>query len=206
MPAPIEVGGMGGGQAGLAIRSDLTHPGRPHGVLEQAPPIAPAGRPGRWTPVRACPPTGRSGCRGVPSQGDDPDGFMPRADVVHHLQPYAASFQAPGAVECRSPRSIRHGTATGMPCPPRPAPRLRRPPSLSRHGLVSVPPACPLHWRLAPEIIQRLASHYRNPSTPARPGSGWMSARMPRRLRPLGPRAPAETQAWSRGSCSTLGA
>jgi putative flavoprotein involved in K+ transport len=32
---------------------------------------------------------------GFPYQGDDPDGFMPRADVVRYLEQYAASFQAP---------------------------------------------------------------------------------------------------------------
>ena len=32
---------------------------------------------------------------GFPYSGEDPNGFMPRAELIEHLERYAASFQAP---------------------------------------------------------------------------------------------------------------
>ena len=65
---------IGGGQAGLEslISYYLTHQGRPHVVLEQAPQIAPAGRTGGGTPSTARDPYPTVRSPGFPYQGSDP--------------------------------------------------------------------------------------------------------------------------------------
>src|SRR5215510_10699208 len=95
MPEQVEAVVIGGGQAGLAISYYLTQQGRPHVVLEQATQVAPAWRHGRWDSFTLVTPNWSVRLTGFPYQGDDPDGFMPRADMVYHLEQYAASFQAP---------------------------------------------------------------------------------------------------------------
>jgi putative flavoprotein involved in K+ transport len=95
MSEQVEAVIIGGGQAGLAISYYLTQQGRTHVVLEQATQVAPAWRHGRWDSFTLVTPNWSVRLPGFSYQGDDPDGFMPRADVVHHLEQYAASFQAP---------------------------------------------------------------------------------------------------------------
>jgi cation diffusion facilitator CzcD-associated flavoprotein CzcO len=84
---------VGGGQAGLAASRELTEAGVPHVVLER-------GRVGqtwreRWDSF--CLVTPNWGCQlpGHHYDGDDPDGFMPRDEIVGYLERYAASFGAP---------------------------------------------------------------------------------------------------------------
>jgi putative flavoprotein involved in K+ transport len=86
MPEQVEAVVIGGGQAGLAISDYLTQQGRPHVVLEQAPQIVPAWRHGRWDSFTLVTPNWTVRWPGFPYQGGDPDGFMPRADVVRHLE------------------------------------------------------------------------------------------------------------------------
>ena len=95
MPEQVEAVVIGGGQAGLAISYYLTRQGRPHVVLEQAAQVAPAWRHGRWDSFTLVTPNWSVRLPDFPYQRGDPDGFMPGADVVHHLEQYAASFQAP---------------------------------------------------------------------------------------------------------------
>src|SRR5262245_65149974 len=95
MPEQVEAVVIGGGQVGLAISYYLTQQGRPHVVLEQASQIAPARRHERWDSFTLVTPNWTVRLPGFPYQGSDPDGFMPKADVVRHLEQYAASFQAP---------------------------------------------------------------------------------------------------------------
>lgn len=95
MPKHIEAVVIGGGQAGLAISYYLTQQGRPHVVLEQAGETAPAWRHARWDSFTLVTPNWTVRLPGFPYEGGDPDGFMPRAGVVSHLERYAASFEAP---------------------------------------------------------------------------------------------------------------
>src|SRR5262245_40129510 len=95
MPEQVEAVVIGGGQAGLAISYYLTYQGRPHVVQAQAPQIGPAWRHGRWDSFTLVTPNWTDQLPGFPYQGGDPDGFIPRTDMVHHLEQYAASLQAP---------------------------------------------------------------------------------------------------------------
>jgi putative flavoprotein involved in K+ transport len=84
---------IGGGQAGLATSHELTRAGIEHVVLER-------GRigetwSGRWATFCLVTPNWSVRLPGHPYDGNDPDGFMPRDDIVAYLQRYAAGFRAP---------------------------------------------------------------------------------------------------------------
>jgi putative flavoprotein involved in K+ transport len=165
MPEQIEAVVIGGGQAGLAISYYLTQQGRPHVVLEQAPQIVPAWRHGRWDSFTLVTPNWTVRLPGFPYQGGDPDGFMPCADVVRHLEQYAASFQAP--VRCgvqvtavdpaRSGQRYLVSTADGV--------TYAAATAVVATGSFQFPKPALFSGALPPEIIQLHSSHYRNPST-----------------------------------------
>jgi putative flavoprotein involved in K+ transport len=89
----IDVAIIGGGQAGLATSHELTEAGIEHVVLEQ-------GRVGetwrtRWESFCLVTPNWSVRLPGHPYDGDEPDGFMPRDEIVAYLERYAAGFGAP---------------------------------------------------------------------------------------------------------------
>ena len=84
---------LGGGQSGLAVSHELTAFGVEHVVLER-------GRVGqtwrdRWESFCLVTPNWSVQLPGGAYAGDDPDGFMPRDEIVRHLERYASSFEAP---------------------------------------------------------------------------------------------------------------
>jgi putative flavoprotein involved in K+ transport len=96
----VEVAIVGGGQAGLALSYRLTELGREHVVLEQRR-LVESWRSKRWDSLRVIAPNWSVALPGLPYQGDDPDGFMARDEVITHLEGYAASFSAPVREGCR---------------------------------------------------------------------------------------------------------
>lgn len=94
MTEEVEVMIIGGGQAGLALSYYLTQQGRTHLVLEQGR-VGESWRSQRWDSFTLITPTWMNKLPGFPYQGDDPDGFMPRENIVAYLDQYAASFNAP---------------------------------------------------------------------------------------------------------------
>jgi Pyridine nucleotide-disulphide oxidoreductase len=93
---------VGGGQAGLAVSHELSRHGVEHLVLER-------GRIGqswrdRWESFCLVTPNWSVQLPGGAFDGDDPDGFMPRDEIVAHLERYAARSDAPvrEGVEVRS--------------------------------------------------------------------------------------------------------
>jgi len=89
----IELVIIGAGQAGLSLSHELSGAGIEHVVLERGR-VAQSWR-GRWDSFCLVLPNWTVGLPGGAYQGDDPDGFMPRDDIVGHLSSYATSFQAP---------------------------------------------------------------------------------------------------------------
>jgi putative flavoprotein involved in K+ transport len=89
----IETVVVGGGQAGLAASHELTEAGVPHVVLERGR-VGQTWR-GRWDSFCLVTPNWGTQLPGHPYEGDDPDGFMPRDEIVGYLERYAASFDAP---------------------------------------------------------------------------------------------------------------
>jgi putative flavoprotein involved in K+ transport len=84
---------VGGGQAGLAVSYELTQAGLDHLVLERGQ-IANTWR-GRWDSFCLVTPNWTMRLPGFAYAGADPQGFVPRDDIVGYLEDYAASFQAP---------------------------------------------------------------------------------------------------------------
>jgi putative flavoprotein involved in K+ transport len=93
MTEQLDVVIVGAGSAGLAVSHELTRAGVEHVVLEQ-------GRVGQtwrgwWDSFCLMAPNWTVQLPGHPYDGDDPEGFMHRDDVVAHLECYAAGFEAP---------------------------------------------------------------------------------------------------------------
>ena len=84
---------IGASQAGLAISHELTRIGMDHVVLERN--QIGNGWHQRWDSFCLVTPNWTAMLPGYPYDGDDPDGFMPRDEIVAYLQRYARSFDAP---------------------------------------------------------------------------------------------------------------
>ncbi len=84
---------VGAGQAGLAVSHELTALGTDHVVLERGK-IGSTWR-ARWDSFCLVTPNWSVQLPGGAYDGDDPDGYLPRDDIVRHLERYAASFAAP---------------------------------------------------------------------------------------------------------------
>jgi len=78
---------VGGGQAGLAVSHALEAAGVDHVVLERGR-IGETWR-GRWRSFCLVTPNWSVQLPGRPYDGDDPDGFMPRDEIVAYLERYA---------------------------------------------------------------------------------------------------------------------
>ncbi len=84
---------IGGGSAGLAISHELGGRGIDHVVLERGR-IGQAWRD-RWDSFCLVTPNWSIRLPGGSYAGDDPDGFMPRDEIVDHLRRYAAASGSP---------------------------------------------------------------------------------------------------------------
>ncbi|GLW06738.1 FAD-dependent oxidoreductase [Microtetraspora sp. NBRC 13810] len=85
---------VGGGQAGLAVSHCLTRRDVPHLVLERHR-VGHEWRERRWDTFCLVTPNWQCRLPGFPYRGDDPEGFMPRDEIVRYLEDYAASFGPP---------------------------------------------------------------------------------------------------------------
>ena len=148
---------VGAGQAGLAMSRELTRAGVAHVVLERGR-VGQTWR-GRWDSFCLVTPNWSVRLPGHHYDGDDPDGFMPRDEIVAYLERYAERFGAPVregvavtslravAATAASPRDVRRAARrprrgarrTGAyQRPHRPAvlaDAARRPPAGRRRGL-----------------------------------------------------------------------
>src|SRR5262245_53518420 len=86
---------VGGGQAGLSVSYYLSRQGRDHVVLEQSNQPGNAWRNHRWDSFVLNTPNWQTRLPGAEYQGDDPDGFMSRKEVVTYLEKYVERFHLP---------------------------------------------------------------------------------------------------------------
>jgi putative flavoprotein involved in K+ transport len=100
---------VGAGQAGLAVSYGLAQAGVEHAVLERNR-IGESWRR-RWESFCLVTPNWTVQLPGGRYTGDAPHGFMPRDEIVGHLESYAASFGAPvrGGVEVTSTEAAPAG-------------------------------------------------------------------------------------------------
>ena len=80
---------VGGGQAGLSVSHYLKQLSVDHVILEQADRPGEAWRNHRWDSFALNTPRWQSRLPGVRYGADDPDGFMPRQEIVAHLDEMA---------------------------------------------------------------------------------------------------------------------
>jgi putative flavoprotein involved in K+ transport len=85
---------IGAGHAGLAMSRRLTERSIDHVVLERGE-VANSWRTQRWPSLRLLTPNWQTRLPGHDYTGDDPDGFMPAADVAATLTRYARLTAAP---------------------------------------------------------------------------------------------------------------
>jgi putative flavoprotein involved in K+ transport len=85
---------VGAGHAGLAMSRRLTERSIDHVVFERGE-VANSWRSERWPSLRLLTPNWQTRLPGQAYAGDDPDGFMPAADVVATLSRYARFISAP---------------------------------------------------------------------------------------------------------------
>jgi putative flavoprotein involved in K+ transport len=95
MTETIETVIVGGGQAGLSASYYLKQGGREHIVLEQAAQAAEAWRNHRWDSFTLVTPNWMNRMPGAEYDGDDPDGFLLRREVVEYLESYIERFNLP---------------------------------------------------------------------------------------------------------------
>jgi len=94
LPERIETVIIGGGQAGLALSYWLTGAGHEHVILERGR-VGERWRSERWDSFTVLTPNWAITLPGHPYEGDDPDGFMGKDELVAFLADYAAMFRAP---------------------------------------------------------------------------------------------------------------
>lgn len=93
MPESINVVIVGAGQAGLSLSHELTGAGVEHLVLERG--AVGESWQRRWDSFRLVVPNWSVQLPGGVYDGDDPDGFMAKAEIVEYLNGYARGFSAP---------------------------------------------------------------------------------------------------------------
>ena len=91
----IETVIVGGGQAGLATSYHLKQLGREHVIFEAADKPAHAWRDDRWDSFTFVTPNWTIQLPGARYAGNDPDGFLPKAEIVAYFERYVEKFNLP---------------------------------------------------------------------------------------------------------------
>ena len=86
---------IGGGQAGLSTSYHLKRLGREHVVFEQAEKAGNAWRNDRWDSFTLVTPNWSIQIPGAHYDGNDPDGFLKKDDVVVYFEQYVEKFNLP---------------------------------------------------------------------------------------------------------------
>jgi putative flavoprotein involved in K+ transport len=94
VPRSIDTVVIGGGQAGTIMSWHLQRAGRDHVVLERRATLG-GGWQDRWDTFTLVSPNWTSGLPGFPYEDGDPDGFMPRDEMVARIARYPAAVGAP---------------------------------------------------------------------------------------------------------------
>jgi putative flavoprotein involved in K+ transport len=97
MAERVDVVIVGAGQAGLSLSYELTGAGVEHVVLERG--AIGESWQRRWDSFRLVVPNWSVRLPGAAYDGDDPDGFMARDEIVKYLRGYASGFSAPVRAE-----------------------------------------------------------------------------------------------------------
>lgn len=152
---------IGGGQAGLSISYYLTQQDREHVVLEKNR-IGEMWRSRKWDSFSLVTPNWQLQLPGFPYDGDNPDGYLPREEIVRYLEDYAAMFNPPVrlGVEARSVESNSNGdgyeieTSAGV---------LEASNVVVATGTFQMPSIPDFSQKIMPQVVQIHSSQYQNP-------------------------------------------
>ena len=158
----IETVVVGAGQAGLIMSRLLSEAAREHVVLDRRASLGGAWQD-RWDAFRLVSPNWTVGMPGLDYDGLEPDGFMPREELVAWFRRYAAEIGAP--VELDTDVIRLQGTNEGT---SRFRLETNRGPILARDVIVAGGPfqrphMPPIASALSPAIQQLHSHHYRRP-------------------------------------------
>ena len=98
LPARVDVAVIGAGQAGLTMSWHLQRAGREHVLLDRRATLG-GGWQDRWDAFRLVSPNWTASFPDAPYDGFDPDGFMPRDELIGRVAGYAARIGAPVVLE-----------------------------------------------------------------------------------------------------------
>jgi putative flavoprotein involved in K+ transport len=150
---------VGAGQAGLSTSYHLKQRGREHLIFEQAKQAVPAWR-SRWDSFTLITPNWMFQLPGAEYQGDDPDGFMARDDLVARFETYIEQLDPPVQYETRvsSVERIDAGYRVSTGKGDFAAANV-----VIATGMFQTPRIPPFSAKISPAIHQLHSNEYRNP-------------------------------------------
>ena len=157
----VEVAIVGAGQAGLATSWHLKQAGVEHVILE-AGRVAETWRSRRWDSFCLVTPNWTAAKLPGASMQADPDGFMPRDDLVRFFEGWATSFGAPVMEQCPV-RTI--GADDGHFILDLPERKLRAHTVVVASGGYQRPHRPENADQMPADVVQLLAEEYRNPES-----------------------------------------
>jgi putative flavoprotein involved in K+ transport len=153
---------IGGGQAGLATSYYLSQRGCEHIVLEQAAQAGNAWRNDRWDSFALLTPNWSFRLPGAEYQGDNPDGFMARDEIVARFERYVERFRLPVHFDQRvtriEPRPDNRGFKVSLDDNTWEALNV-----VIATGLYQKPKIPPCSKKISPQIVQLHSGEYRDP-------------------------------------------
>jgi putative flavoprotein involved in K+ transport len=150
---------VGAGQGGLSMSYYLKQQGREHIILEQAHQAAQVWR-NRWDSFTLNTPNWMTRLPGAEYQGNNPDGFMPRDELVAYFEAYIERFEVPVRYGIRV-TSIEPTEAGYLVCTDEG--EFEAANVVIATGLHQQPKIPPFSTNLPAEIHQLHSSEYRNP-------------------------------------------
>jgi len=162
MSQKIETVIIGGGQAGLATGYHLSRRGREHIILEQAAQAGNAWRNDRWDSFTLLTPNWSFRLPGAEYDGTEPEGFMPRDEVVARFEQYVERFHLPVQYQVRVTAVEQHPEGQSY------LVRTEETVMQARNvvtatGLFQRPKMPPFSADLSTQVLQLHSGHYRNP-------------------------------------------
>lgn len=150
---------VGGGQGGLSVSNYLCQQERDHIILEKAHQAAQSWRK-RWDSFTLITPNWMVRLPGAPYQGDDPDAFMTKDEIVTYFESYIKRFKLP----------IKYGVCVTGVKPDKNGYRVftNKGDYAAKNVVIAVgiyqqPKMPPCYKNLTPEIQQIHTSEYKNP-------------------------------------------
>jgi putative flavoprotein involved in K+ transport len=161
MPEHINTVVIGAGQAGLCTSYYLSQQDHEHVVLEQADMLAPAWRQ-RWDSFTLVTPNWALQLPDYPYQGDDPDGFLPKKDVIDYVEGFAATFDPPVRFGVRATSVTPQADGKGYEVETSDG-RIEADNVVVAAGTFQKPRIPEFSAKLADDVVQLHSSQYRNP-------------------------------------------